>query len=175
MSDDIIKNPARNREQVHKEYEPEYKKLDCEPIIKNVGAFDFKNTNGKPPLQILENVPEQKHVFVGRNQNWFDESSKNLNFKTTVAQLEKNVDISMEEIKVDEEKTTIPLISDVAEGSFILLVKGEILAISDSKDSLSSFVEKILLESDSKYKDLTINDLHLFKRLPIKVGVLVLE
>lgn len=175
MSDDIIKNPARNRENIQKEYEPEYKKMNREPIVNNVGTFDFKNTNGKPPLQILEEVPEQTHVFVGRNQNWFDESSKNLDFKTTVAQLEKNVDSSIEEIKIDEPKANTPSITDVAEGSLCLLVKGEILAIADSKDSISSFIEKILLEQDSKYKDITINDLHLFKRLPVKVGVLVIE
>lgn len=184
MSDDVIKNPARNEPRFMGYYEPEYKRLNKEPIITNPKKFDFMEN--KPKEKSVSDVPEQTHVFVGRNQNWFETSKevieasiknesleildepKEPEFKSVVDELEKNVDEVMEKPQLKIDSLEI--------GNYCLFYKGELLTIdSYTNESITEFIESIIFGSDSKYEGLSVNDLILVKRLPIKVGVLVVE
>lgn len=195
---DVIKNPAR-KEKIIKPYEPEYKRLDLEPRINEVDPRVF--TKNKSTKQTVENNFEQlvpkslsieteevvpqisQHVIVGHNNNWFDNSQES---KSLVMEIEKNVTLDIEQdvsskdesLEVLEDQASIqisPSLTNVEPGNFCLLLRGDIIAISESKDSLLSFIESILFDSDPKFKDITINDLYLFRRLPLKVGVVTVD
>lgn len=198
MPSDVIKNPAR-KEKIIKPYEPEYKRLDLEPQINEINPRVFiKNKSTK---QMVENNQQQlfpkslsieaedvvpqisQHVVVGHNNNWFDNSQES---KSLVMEIEKNVTLDVEQdavskdenLEVSEDQVSIqisPSLTNVEPDNFCLLLRGDIIAISESKDSLLSFIESILFDSDPKFKDITINDLYLFKRLPLKVGVVTIE
>lgn len=186
MPDDVIKNPAR-KERLIEPYEPEYKRLNREPEIKEVKVYDFQNRKGKSPKRIVDeepqqilpqsldgNVPQQTHVFVGQNNNWFDSGPKSI-----VNEIEKTVNDLVEKTEEavieNNAEPSIPRISDVEAGNYCLFIKGDIIAISESKDSLVNFVESILFDNDPKFKDITVNDLLLVKRLHLKVGVLAMD
>lgn len=193
---EFAKNLAllENREKtIHnvKTYEPNYIRLNKEPQVMEVEKHAFIKPKGKPPTRILEedtvqeiprvlphlkemSIPEQKHVYVGNNSNWFESSKEifDLNMTETIETTEEAIKIEVEPL---EETKETPQLSSLQVNEYCLMVKNNIIATSVSMDSLVLFIEDILFGGDPKFKEVTALDLCLIKRLDVRVGVSVVE
>jgi hypothetical protein len=151
-NEDVIKNQNRNKIRPEKEeYVPNYIRLAKEPVVKELSQKDKylfeKNT--------LENfkVPKQAKVYSGNNENWSDSLSE----KEEVKLENKSTK------KIDKEISTIP------PGDYALFVKNELITSSSDLNELESLMEEMLF--GGSFKDLSIEDIVLMKRVKIKIGV----
>lgn len=158
---DVIKNPDRQKKTVEP-YTPEYQRLGKDPVVVPYDPAIFS----KPDA----GVPKQVHANVGQSSNWF-EPPQNI---TSSA-----IDSSTKAKRVVSAKTVNNNVSiangsnDIVEGQYCLLIRNKIFAISDSKSEIENMIESILFDDGKEFENLTINDLVLIKRMPIRVGVVV--
>ena len=180
--DEFIKNPNRKYSglQQSNKYTPEYLRLGREPIVlkpeKNL-AKDLKGLKKAPGTKSAsDTIP-----YVGQ-QNWYDihlnkiEDEEKAGTEEIFAEDVPDVpDVPDDLQETSEEKTILNQSSnleDLSPGEYCLVVKGSVIASSDSKEGLEAILESLIFDNESEFD---VNEIILLKRLPLKIGVLVLE
>lgn len=151
---DVIKNPDRQKKIVEP-YTPEYQRLGKDPIIDQYDPEIF--TKQKKKHESFD-VPKQAHANVGQNSNWFEPSSP-------ATSKQKRV--------VGSKQNGVAASSNIDEGQYCILISNKIVATSDSKIEIENIIESILFDEGKEFENVTISDIMLIKRVPIKVGVVI--
>jgi len=203
MSDDIIKNPHRkNKPVARSKYVPEWARLGKEPIVYEGNPSDamFLNSKKRSPMKssnvvtsntdlnqeqtvvhqppkvkrapVVENsIPHQTKISVGQNKNWFDS--------------EEDPDASSDIMYDEIPDPPSPVLSDdsgvsdeqsLQPGEYGVLIKGVVVVKTFVLKEAEAIIEKILFDQLPQFSKVSIDDIALHMRLPLKVGVLaVLE
>ncbi len=156
-------------------YEPEYKRLNVEP--QKGGNLNPDFSKKRAPLktpQVPQTLPEDEKVFIrgtafqapatstlpvsgfSREQVWRPESSE-----------EKQEKIIYDEV------LSPPSQLNISPGHYILVIEGEPVHSSQSLDELEELLEQLLFSPDSPFKELKMEDVAVYTRLDLKIGVII--
>ncbi len=197
MSDKIIKNPYRKDKSslTHSKYVPEWIRLGKEPIIYEGNSSDamFLNTKKRSPMKpsnvasnqeqavtqspkikkapVVENhIPHQTKISVGQNENWFDpRSDPDASADIMYDEIPDPPSSLLDDSGISDEQSLQP-------GEYGILIKGVIVVKTFILKEAEAMIEKILFDQLPQFSKVSIDDIALHMRLPLKVGVLaVLE
>lgn len=179
MSDDVIKNPARDIPKSHKKYEPEYQRMNKLPIIKEESI--------EMPRQIIDDT------FMSVDNSFVDEDGNDQQIPD--GHIIDNNDFVDFGIKNDEGPINIitkPKLQKVQNkeniksttknyennapeiGDFILMVFGKIIT-SGNLGFVESKIKSIIYNEDPQFSETEVkeDDIVVLKRVGIKIGVFI--
>lgn len=193
-SDEIIKNPRRkNKPVVRTKHVPEWIRLGKEPIVYEANPSDvmFLNNKKRSPMKssavseqtpvqppkvkrasaVESSVPQHTKISVGQSRNWFEEdpsTSEEILYEEIADPPES------EEAEESVEESVTEQVLD--SGEYGVLVKGFVVMKTFVLKEAEAMIEKILFDQVPEFSKVSIDDISLIMRLPLKVGVLaVLE
>ena len=185
MADDVIKNPARKTSHATREpYTPEYVRLGRDPVVNEVNKGDFMiGRKAKKRYSLTETSEPSSMGPLPRSQSetkktdeavrWFDESEDNADIPYDEIELPPEVkNLAEDEVQeTDEEDVSL---NGMLPGEYCVFVCGALISSCMTREEAELLIQQVLCE-DYDSHEVTINDIMLLKRLPIKVGVLSVE
>ncbi len=159
--------------------------IPVQPPLTQVAISSQKDSN---------QIPNQTRVNVGLNKNWFEDSSSNEEIlfdeipDPPLPESDSFVDDALPEFDVpdleSEDASGLELEDfgngtedneQVQPGEYCLLVRGNLVAKSLFKEEVEEIIEKILFDQAYGLTNVTIEDIVLMKRIPLRVGILAME
>lgn len=164
VDDAVIKNPARAIPRPQIPYEPEYVRMNKEPIIQG----DIKSIS-------QNNIKDAS--FVSADDMGFDESGNEIKIGYDGHIIDNNdfVDYAAPNKTTKPKKEVAQTISAApAINSYILMVMGKMILSGSLKD-IEDKVKAIMYGEDKDFDGLSISvdDIVVLKRMNIKVGIFI--
>ena len=114
----------------------------------------------EPPVDIQDNPQED------------DQSDSDL-LDALLADSEESDDSDLDELKPDDLEPED--LNRTQPGEYCLYVCGILVAQGLGQEDAELIIQRFLSEDDPNFKEITINDIILMKRIPVRVGVLAME
>lgn len=185
----FIKNKLREQQQLVGDsaelYQPEYERLNRHPAVSNVSE-DFKNVainrSGRDRKSVTLTAPAPAVFNTFNSDDYLGSAVSGPNYQRIWTDGPNEEDIpydavpsppssefSHEETLQYEEESTFDNLSAITPGSYCIIMGNEFVEVPDL-DSVEELVERALFANDS---GISIDDIVIFKRMQIKVGVSV--
>lgn len=148
--------------------------VEMAPIPEYVPIQPPNTVREKPQDLPPETSPHK--VSVGVHKNWFEiHSGTETNDEVLYDEIPSPPEMSDEQFEVSDdvptESSDEPTLADVEPTHYALFVKGALIYSSQLIGEIEKIIEEILFDQES-LGNLTLDDIVLVKRIPLKVGVL---
>lgn len=196
MDDNVIKNPNRTKPQkVNKStYVPEWQKLGYEPANLSDKSKDFVMYQKQDKLKrekiayspvgiapIQEYAPIQPPKAIKQNMEYDEdlpslymeeESSRPISWEETPSPPVNEDVIDDSDTSTSDDVENQNSLENIKDGFYSIFIKETLIFSSESLSEIKKAIESMITNSEL---DITVEDIMVFKKLSLKVGVLVTE
>jgi hypothetical protein len=153
---DVIKNPTRQTPPVRSKYEPEYVRLNAEPVVRSSDMY--ASIDDMPFDENDEPIDTRGHIIDNNDFVSFGEAPPVTNGSRR-----------REEPPRETRESATPEV-----GEYILMVLGKLIA-SGSLEAIEKRVKDIIYGEDPSFKGLEVglDDIVVLKRVALKIGVFI--
>lgn len=177
-ANDIIKNPNRGKQPPPEPYEPEYRRLNRDPIVQGSVPMDVPNPHSFDSLNIQTKPIEDANFDFGSVDGIaIDEDGKEvvpaIDYIIDNNEFIDYMSYSPPPTTHQKAQASPPSVSTVPEiNDYILMIKGKIIQTGELR-GIESKVSAIVYGEDKDFLDVSVADIIVLKRVEIKVGVFV--
>ena len=169
MADDVVKNKYRAMPKTYKPYEPEYVRLNKDPIVKGTANA----ARVVPPLSDGKPEPEQTELpetYSSADGELYDEDGNEVELEDGNQIIDNNdfVDFDLYDVQPTDHLRTPEV------GEFILMVFDKPIMAGDL-ETVENKVKDIIYGDDKDYMEVSVSmdDIVVLKRVGIKLGVFI--
>lgn len=173
MTSKYFKNPDRNLDIPKiQPYIPQYKQMGLQPMERETPLIIPKQKPYAEMPLAIPNVGNVQSTWIGFDEHTLDDDGKQVKIDSNRSMIDNN---NMEEEVVNSFSTNNGL-GTMEKDDVVLIVKGEVISV-EKMDFIEKEVEALIYEQHplSKNSSITIDDIIVLKRIPIKIGVFLGE
>lgn len=160
-------------------------------IPSKISDFEVAEEISEP--QIIKNPNRQKNSEISMEPEWqrrgierkdimpypmnpldFAKPQKKPKYEEVIEDINNNM--NEEPILQSASTSSSIVLEEIPAGQYGLVIRGILVGVAENKNDLEALIEKIVLDDeDNRFPGVNMEEVYLFKRLAIKVGVVAID